>query len=254
MSPMSKRGMAIVAVVLAVAGALAFWQIQKSRTFQFFAPIVARVDTDELLVALTFDDGPAGDELLLPALAEHGAKATFFVCGEGLETDMATARRLVAAGHELGNHSYSHSRMLFVSPAFVQRELDRTDVLIRQAGHQGPILFRPPYGKKFLVLPWVLAQSGRTTIMWDVDPEYEARVGRDSRAIAAWVKAHVRPGSIVLLHGRNWVSRLTVPLILAELSAEGYRFVTVSALLGRANDQHGALKVPHQAIGDAAEK
>lgn len=255
MSPMTTRRLALLALTLAVTSALAFWQIQKSRTFQFFAPIVSRVETGEKLVALTFDDGPRGDELLLPALAEHGAKATFFVCGAGMETDMATARRLVAAGHELANHSFSHRRMLFVTPGFVREELDRTDALIREAGHQGPILFRPPYGKKFLVLPWVLARSGRTTIMWDVDPEYEAQAGTSGRKLAAYVKAHVRPGSIVLLHGHNWVSRVTLPLILAELKAEGYRFVTVSSLLARrAHHQDRAGEVPHQAVGDAAEK
>jgi chitin deacetylase len=93
---------AIIAVVLAA------FQVSKSRTFQFFGEIVPRVETQQKVVALTFDDGPTpgATEEVLSILAEEGVKATFFVIGADLEQNLEQGRKIVAAGHELGNHTY----------------------------------------------------------------------------------------------------------------------------------------------------
>ncbi len=111
------------------------------------------VETQEKIVALTFDDGP-GDltRPLLDILEKEQISATFFVTGAELEKNLDRGIRIVSAGHELGNHSYSHERMILVSPSYVRQEIERTDQLIREAGYQSEILFRPPYGKKLFVL------------------------------------------------------------------------------------------------------
>src|SRR6185369_11972081 len=99
------------------------------------------------VVALTFDDGPIEERVdaVLPVLAASGVRATFFVTGAALAERMDLGRRLVAGGHELGNHSYSHMRMVFIRSSTVAREIESTDALIREAGHRGQIHFRPPY-------------------------------------------------------------------------------------------------------------
>src|SRR6185436_13476921 len=149
-------GLIAVSVALAAIG----FQVSKSRTFQFFGEIVPRVNTQQKFVALTFDDGPipGATEEVLSVLNEGGIKATFFVIGAELEQNLEQGRKLVAAGHELGNHSFSHSRMVLKTPSFVKFEIERTDELIRQTGYQGPIHFRPPFGKKLFVLPYYLSQ------------------------------------------------------------------------------------------------
>ena len=215
------------------------WQLTKSRQIQLFGRLVTHVDTADRVVALTFDDGPMPgytDEVLAMLQAE-GVKATFFAVGSALEEHMAEAQRIVAAGHELGNHSYSHAQMVGVSYAFVQQEIERTDALIRTAGYGGEILVRPPYSKRFVVLPYYLSRTGRTTLLWDVEPESYPDVARDAGKITQHVLERARPGSIILLHmmfpgGEE--TRKALPGIIRGLKEQGYRFVTVSELLAMA--------------------
>lgn len=219
--------------VLVVAG-WGLYHLARSRTTQLFGRLVARVDTSERVVALTFDDGPslARVDDLLATLRDRGVRATFFVMGAELEAAPEAGRRLVKAGHELGNHTYSHDRMVLRSPSFIRTEIERTDSLIRAAGYRGEVLFRPPMAWKLVALPWFLSRTGRTTIMWDVEPDSYPEVAATPDTIAAHVRERVRPGSIVLLHawGRA-TSRAAVPMVIDSLRRDGYRFLTVSELL-----------------------
>ncbi|HLM68707.1 MAG TPA: polysaccharide deacetylase family protein, partial [Longimicrobium sp.] len=177
---------------------------------------------------------PAGADAILPLLDSLGVRATFFVNGNSLAERPDVARRFVAAGHELGNHTWSHPRMLLKSQPAIRREVERTDSVIRAVGHAGPIHFRPPYGKKLVGLPWYLHRTGRTTVTWDVEPESFPEVDGNAERIAAHVLERARPGSIILLHvmfPSRAESRRAVPAIVAGLRARGYRFVTVSELM-----------------------
>lgn len=190
----------------------------------------------ERVVALTFDDGPTArytDEVL-DILREEGVKATFFVIGTALERDLSVCQRIAAEGHELGNHSYSHWPMVLRSYGDIGDEIERTDAVIRQCGYEGEIHFRPPNGKKYLLLPLYLALNGRTAILWDIGPEGDREVAADDARITDYVLERARPGSIVLLHlmyDSRAESREALPAIIRGLQAEGYRFVTVSELL-----------------------
>jgi chitin deacetylase len=228
-----------VAAALIVVGAVVLWQVSRSRTFQFFGRLVPRVNTSQKIVALTFDDGPTPEATgaILSALAQERVRATFFVTGAELEQHMAAGRQIVAAGHELGNHTYSHVRMILVTPSFVAREVERTDELIRAAGYQGEIYFRPPYAKKLFALPYYLSRTGRTSVTWDVEPDSYPEIAADADKIAAHVLAQTRPGSIIILHvmyPSRRASLQAVPQIVAGLKAQGYSFKTVSELLAAA--------------------
>lgn len=212
------------------------WELSRSRTWQLFGEIVPRVETERKVVALTFDDGPrtAVVDELVGVLAKHHVRATFFVCGAEIREHPQAAAKLVAAGHELGNHSYSHARMVLKSPAFVRSEYERTDALIRSAGQRGPIHVRAPYCKKLAALPWYFAKNERIHVTFDVEPESSSKLDADMQLLVADVVGSVRPGSIILLHpwhhGRER-SRAAVPLIIEQLRAKGYELVTVSELL-----------------------
>ncbi|HEY7184493.1 MAG TPA: polysaccharide deacetylase family protein [Blastocatellia bacterium] len=243
----NKRAKAVLAtVVVVIAVAAAAFQISKSRTFQFFGEIIPRVNTRQKIVALTFDDGPLPGvtEEVLSVLDEEGVKATFFVVGSELERHLEEGRKIVAAGHELGNHSYSHKRMVLKTPSFIESEIERTDRLIRQAGYQSTIHFRPPYGKKLILLPYFLSRTSRKTITWDVEPDSYPEVAADSNKIIAHVMEKAGPGSIILLHvmykSRN-ESRKEVKGVITGLKGEGYSFKTVSQMLDtqetRGNDE-----------------
>lgn len=231
-----KRLYPVVIAAVVVAGAVGLWRVSRSRTFQLFGRLVSRAETSRRVVALTFDDGPTpqATDRVLAVLEREQVRATFFVMGAELERNMEAGRRIVAAGHELGNHTYSHERMVFVTPSFVKREVERTDQLIREAGHRGEIYFRPPYGHKLFVLPYYLAQTGRKSVTWDVEPESYPEVAADSDRIAEHVLSKARPGSIIILHVMypgNAESMEAVGKIVAGLKARGYAFQTVSELL-----------------------
>ena len=225
-----------LALVIAVLSVIGLQQIGNSRTFQFFGQIKNRVKTPEKVVALTFDDGPTAGPTgeVLAMLAKEDVKATFFVTGGELKQNLDEGKKIVAGGHELGNHSYSHLRMMLVSPSFVADEIESTDRLIREAGYQGQIYFRPPYGKKLFTLPYYLSKTGRISITWDVEPDSYSAIAADADKIAEHVLGRTQPGSIILLHvmyGSRKESLRAVPKIIAGLKERGYSFKTVSELL-----------------------
>lgn len=208
----------------------------KSRTTQLFGGIIARVETERPVVALTFDDGPSVRFTpdVLTILRERGVKATFFLTGKETEENLPQARMIVSEGHQLGNHSYTHSNMMFMGPARIREEIERTDAAIRAAGYEGEIMFRPPYGKKLLTLPWYLSRHDRKTIMWDVEPESFPDVADDAAALASHVIEQTRNGSIIIMHvmyRSREVSRQALPLIIDSLRQRGFEFVTVAQLL-----------------------
>jgi peptidoglycan/xylan/chitin deacetylase (PgdA/CDA1 family) len=133
-------GILLVALVALSVGA---WKLHQSRSLQLFGELVTFVPTQDSVVALTFDDGlsvPYTD-LILDLLRRERVPATFFVIGTALERHPDLARRMVQDGHELGNHSYSHRRMVLVSPRTVRYEVAATDSLIRRASVHGASTF-----------------------------------------------------------------------------------------------------------------
>ncbi|MEZ4701990.1 MAG: polysaccharide deacetylase family protein [Rhodothermales bacterium] len=235
-----KRAALVLLVLLAVA--VIGWRISRSRSFQFFGGLVTRVDTAEPVVALTFDDGPTalGVDFILPLLDSLDVRATFFLTGREIAESPELAPRLIAAGHAIGNHSYTHSQMVLKSLSFVRDEIEQTDALIRQAGWTGDIPFRPPYGKRLLVLPYYLDATGRKTLLWDVEPESNQGPEPDPVAMATDAIEYARPGSIIIMHimyESRRTSREAIPLIVDGLRDRGFRFVTVQELMqAYAND------------------
>lgn len=230
------RGFGVLIVVTALIAVLG-WQISKSRRFQFFGAMVARVETHEKVVALTFDDGPApgATEDVIAVLDALGVRGTFYLIGSDMERFPDLCPKLVAAGHEIGNHTYSHTRLVAKPMSFIGREFESTDALIRDCGYEGPIYVRTPNGKRLIDTGYYLASTDRLNIFFDVEPESYPDIAGDAEAMAAHVLERTRPGSIILLHlmvsPYREESLRAVPLIVEGLRAQGYEFVTVSELL-----------------------
>lgn len=222
-----------ILVVLLLSG-YGLFQISKSRTFQFFGSIVSRVDTEDAVVALTFDDGPGvHTHEVLDILQEKQVKATFYVVGEQLQENLEIGKRIVAEGHELGNHSYTHQRFLLKSQDFIDNEIQKTNQYIREAGYEGVITFRPPYGKKLFGLPWYLSKHDIETVMVDVEPD---TFGTTADFFVTYTTEHTKAGSIILLHpfcAACSEQRSALPLMIDALKDRGYAFVTISELLAR---------------------
>jgi peptidoglycan/xylan/chitin deacetylase (PgdA/CDA1 family) len=224
-----------VGTPLVVLGLLVgVWLLSRSWSFQLFGELHARVETSEKVVALTFDDGPkpGQTEAILDILKRHEVKASFFMVGRRIERHRELAARVLAEGHQLGNHSYSHRRLIFKSPSYIQEEIDKTDALLRGLGVEGEIHFRAPFGKKLVVLPWLLSRNGRKHITFDVVPGDDAT--QDVELLTSRVMESVRPGSIILFHDGGQDKPGTIQAterVIGRLREQGYRFVTVSELL-----------------------
>ncbi|MFB7723386.1 polysaccharide deacetylase family protein [Nocardia sp. NPDC056100] len=227
-------GSALGAVVLLLTAA-GLYVLMNSRTYQVAGRIVPRVDTDQPVVALTLDDGPTErTPQLLKALADAGIPATFYLIGSELAAHPDQGAAIARAGNEIGNHTYTHRRMILVGPGTVRDEIERTDAEIAKTGYRGTVTVRPPNGKKLFGLPMYLSDHDRTTVMWDVEPDSGKRPTTEQ--IVTETLANVRPGSIILLHAMyesGAASLAAIPLIAAGLKARGYTFVTISDLLAK---------------------
>jgi chitin deacetylase len=211
----------------------ALFQFSRSRTFQFFGEIHAHIETPRSIVALTFDDGPTRSHTdeILGILREENVKATFYVIGDDIEKNPGELEKIIADGHEIGNHSFSHKRMVLVTPGFVKNEVEKTDTIIRQSGWEKEITFRPPYSKKLFVLPWYLSGHNRKTITCDVEPETYVEKSSD---IIKYTLENTQNGSIILLHvmySSRAESMRAVRPIIQGLREKGFEFKTVSELL-----------------------
>ncbi len=225
--------MLLVIAVLIIFCAIFLFFVSKSRSFQFFGELLTTIPNDDNKIALTFDDGPTENTAaILDKLDELGVKATFFVCGDGIDARLEDAKAIVQAGHELGNHSYSHKRMIFKSYDFCKEEVAETNELIRASGYDGEIFFRPPYGKKLFVLPYYLNQNDMKTVMWSIEPETILGYNASPDEIAQYVIDNVKSGSIILLHpmfnAENVLEALDI--LVPKLQEQGYKFGRVADL------------------------
>jgi len=198
-------------------------------------------------VALTFDDGPSEGSLrLIEYLAEEGIRATFFQCGQNVERHSGIARAIRDAGHEIGNHTYSHARLFprigrrfyWPTAALMAREVARAQNIIESETGVTPRLFRAPYGLRWWGLDAAQKQFDLLGVMWTV-------IGHDwewpADRVARRVFRKAGPGGIVCLHdGRDIqpspdVSEMlkAVRQIVPVLKSQGYEFETVSELLRR---------------------
>jgi peptidoglycan/xylan/chitin deacetylase (PgdA/CDA1 family) len=179
-------------------------------------------------VALTFDDGPSDyTPKVLHILKRKHVRATFFELGQQVASYPSYARRVLALGHEIGNHSYDHD--LLPSSSNIRHSSRK----IIEATHFRPCLFRPPYGAVSSSLKSSVRAQKMKVINWDVDTTDWKLPG--SAAIRSTIIHNVRPGSIVLMHDGGGPRQGTVDALAGAidgLRARGYRFVTVSELLG----------------------
>ena len=206
-----------------------------------FPKFIYKVKTNEKLIALTFDDGPHPEFTikLLDLFKEKGIKATFFVMGSNIEKHKKIVKKMIAEGHELGNHSYSHKNLIFKKKSMIREEIEKTDSLLRELGVKSDIHFRPPFGRLIFTASSVLGALNKKVIMWNVPTkDYKEN---DKNVILNRVYKRIKPGSIIVLHdsgverpGKKIDRQATidaVKVIIDELPKKGYKFRTVSELI-----------------------
>ena len=197
--------------------------------------------SDPRQMALTFDDGPNDPHTmhLLDVLAKHNAQATFFLIGKYVRQRPEIARAVLAAGHEIGNHTDSHPNLILVSAARLRQELEGCRKALEDAMGREITLFRPPFGGRRPNVLRTARKMGLSPVMWSVTAyDWSAKspraiVEKVTRQIDSRRKPH---GEIVLLHDGGHLAFGTDRSHTVEATRQllerygSKRFVTISNL------------------------
>ena len=225
-----------ITVFSAAAASYAGYATMAPRSQLYGRTLTHGPDPNQL--ALTYDDGPNDPHTLrlLDVLAKHEARATFFLIGKYVRQRPEIARAVRAAGHEIGNHTYSHPNLIFVSAARLRQELEDCNKALEDALGVTPQLFRPPFGGRRPSVLRIARSFGFQTVMWSVSSD-------DWKADSAdFILAKVAPGlksgraEVVLMHDGGHLAfgadrSHTVEATRRLLEClPGKRFVSVSAL------------------------
>ncbi len=227
------------AAVLGAAGSamgLMAWGV-RGRSAQLFAPSRWRGPSDRKRIAITFDDGPSeSTPALLEILAKQNARCTFFQCGANAQRLPAVSREVLSAGHEIGNHSFTHAPLYWRAPQFVADELFLAQEAIRAAAGVTPAWFRAPFGCRWFGLREAQRRLSLTGVMWSaIGLDWKL----DAPAVVERLRRGARNGAIFCLHdGRQLTVKPDVGAtveavgrLLPLLRQQGYEMVTVSELL-----------------------
>jgi len=193
---------------------------------------ISKISTDQPYLAMTFDDGPHPKHTprLLDMLKDRNIKATFYVIGRSVDTHPQIARRIVAEGHEIGNHTYTHRKLTVLSDAQVKQEMDKTRASIGRATGVKARTMRPPYGALLQRQREMLHREyGFPTILWSVDPLDWQKPGIS--VVRQRIVDGARPGGVILAHDLHGSTVDAMPSTLDALLAKGFKFVTISQLI-----------------------
>jgi peptidoglycan-N-acetylglucosamine deacetylase len=235
MRPYKAAVMTSGAVLGGITAAAAYGSASKSS--QLFGPSIYRGPGRRRTVALTFDDGPSEGTLrLLELLHRENVFATFFLCGMNVRRLPSIAGQVAAAGHQIGNHTYSHPRLPLKPRGVIEQEFTQAQRIIMAETGMTPMILRPPYGLRWAGMRGIQNRLSLLGVLWTV-------IGNDWKlsgsAVAQRVLRRVSPGGIICLHDGRAVQPApdiretieAVRLIIPILKDHGYGFEVVTDLI-----------------------
>src|SRR5271166_3194369 len=227
-----------------------------SPTSQLYGRTFVGLQPSSRLLALTYDDGPNDPDTwrTLEVLERHAVKATFFLIGQFVQQKPEIARALVAAGHAIGNHTWSHPNLIFASEAEVRRQLELGRQAILDATGVETTLFRPPFGGRRPATLRTVRALGLVPVMWNVTC-YDWKA-KSAEEIVAHAERQIRGGDVILLHDGGYRrmgadrsrSVAASHRILTRYQREGYEFVTIPQMMERSRPAEAELLAPRSRV------
>jgi polysaccharide deacetylase family sporulation protein PdaB len=202
--------------------------------------VIKRIQTDEKVVAFTFDDGPHPEYTaeLIQLFGQYGGKATFFVLAPHAEQYPDLTRQLFEEGHEIGNHTVHHLPLADLSEKEMRDEIGTADEMLQRMIGRKPQLFRPPYGSYNETTLKVAREAGYKLVVWTDSQDTKDYSLPGAETIVKQVTDQLSGGDIVLMHDGSEEADCNreqtveaIGTLLPLLQSQGYRFVTVSELL-----------------------
>lgn len=231
-------------LTLAAAGMAAVFSAgyqSMSPTGQWYGRTFTGLTSGSKKLALTYDDGPNDPHTLrlLEVLARHQIHATFFLIGRYVRQRPDIARQILQAGHAIGNHTFSHPNLVFLSSAGTRAELQQCEQALYDAVGQHSRLFRPPFGGRRPSTLRIARHLSLEPVMWNITGWDWS--GKPSGYIEQKVRKNIRGGDVILLHDGGHATFgadrsqtvLATDRLIARCKAEGYEFATVPALIGQ---------------------
>lgn len=195
------------------------------------------VDTEEPKVALSFDAAWGNEDTaqILEILAKHQVHVTFFMTGGWVESYPEDVKAILAAGHDLGNHSQTHPNMSKLSNEAQQEELMKVHNAVKELTGVEMELFRPPYGDYDNSVITNAKKCGYYTIQWSVDSLDWKDYGVDSIIQTVCEHKNLEQGAIILCHNGAKYTAQALDTMLTNLKDQGYEIVPISQLIYKDN-------------------
>lgn len=223
----------------AAVGVIAAGYQSMAPTGQWYGPTFTGLPRGFKQIALTYDDGPNDPHTLrlLEVFARHNVRATFFLIGKYVRQRPGLAREIVAAGHVVGNHTFTHPLLIFKRAAEIRRELADCRSALQDAIGDHSRFFRPPFGGRRPAVLRIARDLGLVPVMWNV-------TGYDWNAppaevIERKVSQRIRGGDVILLHDGGHAALgadraqtvIATDRLIAKHKSDGYEFVTISQMM-----------------------
>ena len=235
-----KKKLNFIFLVLLLIGISSFYVFDRTKAekgreyYEDAGYIIWDIQTDEKVVALTFDDGPHPKytQQVLDLLDKHEAKGTFFVVGELAEKSPEVLQRMYEEGHEIANHTYTHPSTKTVSK--IMEEIKQTNETIYSITGFSPKLFRPVEGYYTEEIVNEVVNNGYKIVMWSWHQDTEDWKDPGVDKIVRKVLGGLKKGDVVLFHDGGGNRDQTVQAlgrILPEMKKQGYTFITISQMI-----------------------
>ena len=198
----------------------------------FFLKSICSGQTKEKCIALSFDDGPAGDKTdrILDLLQENRIQATFFCIGKNISGHETQLQRIMQEGHLIGNHSFTHDRLFdLFGAAKMLKELQATSQACLDITGYSPRFFRPPYGVTNPNLKKAIHQGGFISIGWSIR-SFDTVIRNEDHLTEKILRA-LKPGAILLLHDTQETTVKVLPRLLKGIRDKGYRIERLDKLI-----------------------
>jgi peptidoglycan/xylan/chitin deacetylase (PgdA/CDA1 family) len=209
-------------------------KLPETRTYPKPAPaeIVSSGPTEHQRIAITFDDGPTPGvtDRILDELKQRNARATFFMIGQRIAAAPELARRVVAEGHEIGNHTFTHPKLTEIPHASAEEEIQKTQDVIATILGLKPAWFRPPFLAFRDSLAPMVNTRGMRIVHGNIDPADWSQPGEEK--IISVIARDAKPGGIIICHDMHAQTANAVGRILDSFAAASLEPVTLSSLMG----------------------
>ena len=228
-----------LAILAAGAATVSAGYQSMAPTGQWYGQTFTGLPRGSKQLALTYDDGPNDPHTLrlLEVLDRHQVKATFFMIGRHAEQCPEVARAVAAAGHEIGNHTYSHPNLIFCSVSETKKEIEQCGRALTEVVGPHSNLFRPPFGGRRPQSLRIARALGLKPVMWNITGwDWNAP---PAEVIVKKVSHRIHCGNVVLLHDGGHAAMsadrsqtvIATDRLIDRYKAEGYTFVTVSEMM-----------------------